>query len=45
MGVMKQMMLEEMNRNAERDERENERVARDDDVGFKEPRTKVKQGK
>ena len=45
MAVMKQMMLEEMNRNAERAERENERLARQEDLGFKEPRIKVKQGK
>tara|TARA_R100000655_G_scaffold51287_2_gene88940 strand:- start:3 stop:266 length:264 start_codon:yes stop_codon:yes gene_type:complete len=45
MGAMKRMMLEEMERDAERDEGENERVAREDEVGFKEPRTKVKQGK
>ena len=61
MGAMKRMMLEEMERDAERDEHglrldgdwnhraskigENERVAREDEVGFKEPRTKVKQGK
>jgi hypothetical protein len=38
MGLTKQMQLEEMDRNAKTEERLSESVARNDDVGFKEPR-------
>jgi hypothetical protein len=36
MGISKKMQLEEMDRNAEAEERLSESIARDDDVGFKE---------
>ena len=38
MGITKQMQLEEIDRNAKKEERLNETIARDDDVGFKELR-------
>jgi hypothetical protein len=38
MGAMKQMLLEQMDRDAKREDRESEAAARDDDVGFKEAR-------
>ena len=36
MGISKKMQLEEMDRNAEAEDRLSESIARDDDVGFKE---------
>lgn len=38
MGVMKQMQIEQMDRDAKREGRQAESAARDDDVGFKEAR-------
>lgn len=36
MGITKQMQIEEAYRNSETEERLNESIAKDDDVGFKE---------
>lgn len=39
MSVMKQMHLEELDRNADREERLSEMIAREDEVGFKESKS------
>ena len=42
MGALKQMQIEEMDRNAERIEKEQESFCMDEGVGFREPREKNK---
>jgi len=42
MGISKKMQLEEMDRNAEAEERLSESIAQEDEVGFKEPKDVVK---